>query len=124
MHLSAELRGRAVQAVLDGLPRKAVAAAYGVERTTLYRWIQKHEVDGQSGLARRRGSGRPRKLEELTENELRAIVLKGAQYYGYETDLWTVGRLRRVIAEEFSIELSKNTVWRRLREVSGGRSIW
>jgi transposase len=115
-HLSAEVRGRAVRAVEDGMSRTAVAAAYGVERTTLYRWMQKYEVDGQSGLERKSGSGRRRKLEELNEDELRALVLPGAQHFGYETDLWTVGRLRRVITEEFSIVLSKNTVWRRLRD--------
>ena len=115
-HLSAEVRARAVRAVQDGMSRKAVAAAYGVERTTLYRWMQKYEVDGHSGLERKPGSGRCRKLEELCEDELRAMVLKGAEHFGYETDLWTVGRLRRVITEEFSIELSKNTVWRRLRD--------
>jgi transposase len=116
MHLSAEVRERAVGAVQDGMSRKAVAAAYGVERTTLYRWMRKYDVDGESGLERKAGSGRRRKLEELSEDELRALVLKGAQHFGYETDLWTVGRLRRVITEEFSIVLSKNTVWRRLRD--------
>ncbi len=115
-HLSAEVRWRAVRAVQDGMSRKAVAAAYGVERTTLYRWTQNYAVDGEAGLDRKAGSGRPRKLEELSENELRALVLQGAQHFGYETDLWTVGRLRRVISEEFSIVLSKNTVWRRLRD--------
>lgn len=116
MHLSAEVRGRAVRAVHEGMPRRAVAAAFGIGRTTLYQWIQKHEANGQSGLERKVGSGRPRKLEELNEDELRALVLKGAQHFCYETDLWTVGRLRRVIMEEYSIELSKNTVWRRLRD--------
>lgn len=115
-HLSAEVRGRAVRAVRDGMSRKAVAAAYGIERTTLYRWMQQYELGGESGLERKAGSGRRRKLEELSENEVRALVLKGAQHFGYETDLWTVGRLRRVITEEFSIVLSKNTVWRRLRD--------
>lgn len=43
-------------------------------------------------------------------------MLQGASQFGFETDLWTVGRLRRVITEEFSIALSKNTVWRRLRD--------
>jgi len=115
-HLAAEVRERAVRAVQDGMSRKAVATAYGVERTTLYRWVRKYDIDGESGLERKAGSGRRRKLEELSEDELRALVLKGAQHFGYETDLWTVGRLRRVITEEFSIVLSKNTVWRRLRD--------
>jgi transposase len=115
-HLSAGVRERAVRAVQDGMSRNAVAAAFGVQRATLYRWMQKYEVDGESGLERKAGSGRRRKLEELSESGLRALVVKGAQHFGYETDLWTVGRLRRVITEEFSIVLSKNTVWRRLRD--------
>lgn len=114
--LSSDVRHRAVRAVVDGMPKLDVAAAFGVDRTTLYRWIRKYDAEGESGLQRKVGSGRPRKLEELSEDELRALILKGAIHYGYETDLWTVGRLRRVITEEFSIKLSKNTVWRRLRD--------
>jgi transposase len=115
-HFSVEVRVRAVRAVQGGMPRKAVATAYGIGRTTLYQWMQKHVADGQAGLERKAGSGRRRKLEELCEDELRALILQGAQHYGYETDLWTVARLRRVISEEYSIQLSKNTVWRRLRD--------
>ena len=116
LHLTADVRERAVRAVQDGMTRQAVAAAYGVDRATLYRWLQKHSMDGDFGLERKSGSGRPRKLEELDEDTLRSLILKGAIHFGYETDLWTVGRLRRVITEEFSIVLSKNTVWRRLRD--------
>ncbi len=115
-HLFSDVRYRAVRAVLDGIPMLDVAAAFGVDRTTLYRWMQKYDAEGESGLQRRTGRGRRRKLEELSEDELRCLVLKGAIHFGYETDLWTVGRLRRVITEEFSVELSKNTVWRRLRD--------
>jgi transposase len=78
--------------------------------------MQKYDAEGNVGLLRKTGSGCPRKLEELTEEELRSLVLKGAIHFGFETDLWTVGRLRRVISEEFSMTLSKNTVWRRLRD--------
>ncbi len=115
-HLSSHVRHLAVRAVLDGMPKSDVAAAFGVDRTTLYRWTQKFDSEGSSGLQRKTGSGRRRKLEELSEDELLSLVIKGAIHFGYETDLWTTGRLRRVIAEEFSMELSKNTVWRRLRD--------
>lgn len=114
--LSAEVRGRAVRAALEGMSQTAVAAAFGVERTTLYRWLRKYQVAGVAGLERQAGSGRRRKLEELDEGELRTMVLKGARHFGFETDLWTVARLRRVIREQFAIVVSKNTVWRRLRD--------
>jgi transposase len=52
----------------------------------------------------------------LTEAELRRIALRPPSEYGFETDLWTVARLRRVIREEFQVLISRNTVWRRLRE--------
>lgn len=115
-HLSVTVRERAIAAIQNGVPKSSVAQVYGVSRLTIYRWLDRFERDGPDGLERRLGSGRPRKLEELTEEELKATVLRTASGFGFETDLWTVGRLRRVIREQYSIDLSNNTVWRRLRE--------
>lgn len=114
--LSWELRRRAVLAVLQGMAVVDVAAAYDVNRKTVSRWVSRFEEEGKSGLRRRSGSGRPRRLEELSVEELCGIILQGALAFGYETDLWTVARLQRVITDEFCIQLSKNTVWRRLRD--------
>jgi transposase len=47
---------------------------------------------------------------------LNDVVLEPASHFGFETDLWTVGRLRRVIQEHYGITLSEDTVWRRLRD--------
>jgi transposase len=114
-HLPRSVRERAIEALRSGIPKSTVAQTFGVSRLTVYRWLNRFEQDGTKGLERRPGSGRRRKLEDMTENELKAIVLHGASAFGFETDLWTVGRLRRVIHEQYAIELSNNTVWRRLR---------
>ena len=98
------------------MTKSAVAVAYGVDRKTVSRWVTKCEDGGADALCRRLGSGRRRKLEDLTEEELLRIVISGAESFGFETALWTVGRLRRVIADEFQIQVSKNTIWRRLRD--------
>lgn len=111
-----DVRRRAVAAVQRGVAVSQVATSYNVDRTTVFRWVSRFETQGERGLERRPGSGRPRKLEELTESELRGIVLTAPSAFGFETDLWTVGRLRRVIGDEFQVWLSKNTVWRRLRD--------
>lgn len=92
-----------------------VAAAYGVSRVTVFRWVRRAEAEGDQSLRRKLGSGRPRKLDDLTEEELRALVVQPASHFGYETELWTVGRLQRVIEEQFRVSLSRMTVWRRLR---------
>jgi len=111
-----EVRVRAVQAVQRGWAVGEAADAFGISRRTLHRWLGRYQRNGEAGLERRLGSGRPRKLAELDEAEVRAIVLCPASAFGYETDLWTVGRLHRVIEEEHQVAISRDTVWRRLRE--------
>lgn len=115
-HVSAEMRHRAIRAVQDGMRVGQVASAYGVNRTTVFRWSRRAELEGKQGLHRKAGSGRPRKFEELSEEELYALVIQPASHFGYETDLWTALRLRHVIYDQFGVSLSKSSVWRRLRQ--------
>lgn len=111
-----ELRLRAVRAVQRGRSISDIADAYGTNRSTVFRWLKRFEKEGEDGLIRRPTSGRPRKLEDLTEGELRDIVLQPASKFGYESDLWTVGRVHVVIEDQYSVFVSKDTIWRRLRE--------
>jgi transposase len=113
---SYELRVRAVHAVLDGVSIVAAATAYRVDRGTLHRWLRRYQTAGERGLLRQPGSGRPRKLAELAPDDLRLLVVRPASAYGYESDLWTVRRLRQVIYDRFRVQVSSDTVWRRLRE--------
>jgi transposase len=105
-----------VEAVQRGIPIGEVADAFSVDRSTLFRWMQKFDTNGEDGLQRKLGSGRPRLLDELDDDDLRRIIMFPASDFGYETDLWTVGRLRAVIEDLYAVTLSKNTVWRRLRD--------
>jgi transposase len=105
-----------VQAVERGMTVEGTALAYGVARQTVHRWLARHRIDAENGLQRIAGSGRPRKLEELSEAELKSIVLQPASAFGFESDLWTVGRLHNVITTKFRISISRDTIWRRLRE--------
>lgn len=111
-----EVRVRAVDAVRRGWRVDQTADAYGVSRRTLHRWLARYDSNGHDGLHRKEGSGRPRKLEDWSEDDWRAIVLQPASAYGYETDLWTVGRLHGVIHDVYKVAVSRDTVWRRLRE--------
>jgi transposase len=117
IHSTYDVRVRAVRAVLDEhLSVTVVARAYGTDRITLHRWLSRYKSNGDSGLLRKPGNGRPRKLEELDRNVLKNIVLSPASDYGYETDFWTTRRLIQVIESTFDVILSKQTVMRRLHE--------
>jgi transposase len=112
-----EVRVRAVRAVLNGMAVSEVANAYHTDRTTIQRWLQRFRASGsEDSLHRRPTSGRPRKLASLREDDLKRIVLAPASEFGFETDLWTVGRLCSVLVEKFGQAISEDTVWRRLRE--------
>lgn len=112
-----DIRIRAVRAVLDGIPVANVAKSYQTHRSTVYRWIARYKQEGnRKGLVRKPVSGRPRILESMDEFGLLSIILKPASELGYETDFWTCRRVSQVIRKEFEIEISKWTVWRRLRE--------
>ena len=115
-YLTLQVRSRAVRAVLRGRSIADVADAYDTDRSTVFRWVRRYQQEGDGGLQRRPGSGRPRKLQDLEEDELQELVLRPASDFGYETDLWTVGRLHRMICKEYHVVISKDTVWRRLRE--------
>jgi transposase len=111
-----DLRVRAVEAVRKGMPVAQTAATFGVDRTTLHRWLARYDRHGASGLQRRPVSGRPRKLRGITGRRLKRMVLAPATKFGFETDLWTVGRLHALLVDRLNVDVSEDTVWRRLRE--------
>jgi transposase len=111
-----DVRVRAVAAVQNGMAVSHTATAFGVDRTTLHRWLARYGEEGEAGLQRRPVPGRPRKLSTLTAHRLKRIVLAPATKFGFETDLWTVGRLHAVLVERLHMDVSEDTIWRRLRE--------
>jgi len=112
-----EVRVRAVRAVLDdGMTVSEVAQAYGTDRTTLHRWLARFDAEGHRGLQRRPVPGRPRKVARLDTATLASIVMSPASSFGFETDFWTTPRLIQIIASEFGVSVSKQTIMRRLHE--------
>jgi transposase len=116
IHSTYEVRQRAIEAVNRGMEVSLVARVFGTDRATIHRWLQRYRLQGESGLSRRPGSGRPRILEALTEYELRRVILRPATDFGYETDLWSIKRVQAILEDRYDLQISKDTVWRRLRE--------
>lgn len=115
-YLDEETKSRAIESLSGGQSQAKVSEVLGIARTTLFRWMKRYKKTGRSGLSRKIGSGRPRKLQDLSLSKLAGIIIKSAVSYGYDTDLWTIKRLQQVINRSFNITISKNTVWRRVRE--------
>ena len=111
------IRSRAIAALRGGLKKGEVAEAYGVNRSTLFRWEQRHKRDPVNGLKRKSspGSARPRKAPDFTKEAFFQLVLTPASRLGFETDLWTTRRLETAIRRK-GHALSRRTIHRRLEE--------
>ena len=111
-----EIRTRAVAAVDSGATVTGVANSFGVDRSTLHRWLQKRNENRASGLQPQPRSGRPRISLGDKENLLVTALKKPATEFGYESSFWTCRRIIEVAKRHFKVSLSQPTMWRRLRE--------
>ena len=48
-----DVRLPAIEAVAYGMPTGQFATAYGIDRTTLYRWLHNYQHNGSNGLYRK-----------------------------------------------------------------------
>ena len=111
-----EIRLRAIQALKSGMPMSMVAKAYQIHRTTIYRWWNRYFESNEDGLIRKSGSGRPRIFTQIDKELLLNLVLGSAVDFGYESDLWTCRRIQETVKTELGFNLSRWTIWRRLKE--------
>jgi transposase len=94
--------GRLLQA--GHLSHAAIARLMSVSRTAVSRWAQQLR-QGQGDLSRlnkRRVPGRPPRL--IPEPWQLRLLGRGARQAGFDTDRWTLGRIRAVIRVEFGVK--------------------
>ena len=93
------------------------AEQFGVHPPTAKRWRRAWREGGEEALAAKPHSGGNRKLTEAQLDELVELVLAGPLAAGFPTDLWTCGRVARLIHERFGVEHHAGHVARMLHEL-------
>lgn len=114
-----EVRFAAAGMFEEGLRQADVVRALKVSRSAASKWYAAWKAGGRQALAARRASGRPAKLTEEQRRQLEQELLKGPKAHGYVTQLWTLGRIRRLIHDLFGVWYHEANVWRVL-----GRMGW
>src|SRR3954447_22880423 len=94
-----------------------VAAQIGVAYETAHRWKSRWQKGGMAALCSRGKPGPDKQLNPDQLDELERVLLAGAQAAGYEQGLWTLGRVRTLIAQRFGVRYSEVAVWKLLREL-------
>jgi transposase len=118
-HALQVMRQQAIKAVRDGQPVASVAAAFGMNVTTIFRWLAKFAEGGQNALLAKPIPGRPPKV---SAEEMRwiaqAVKDNTPQQFKFEFGLWTLSLLRELINRQFGKSLSLESV-RRVMKLLG-----
>lgn len=107
------IRLMAVERVREGEPAAEVIAAYGFNRTTIYKWLQAALQPGVGIKALRstKATGRPRSLTPGQERQVfRWINGPDPRQYGLDFGLWTRAVVAELIGKKFGIRLGVTAV--------------
>jgi transposase len=113
-HVSLQtMRIQAVKAVERGQPVAEVAAAFGVNERSVYRWLAAYASGGQKALQAKPIPGRPTILKAEHLRWLASTVRNTTpQQHCFEFALWTLNLIGEVIERQFGIKLSRSAVGR------------
>jgi transposase len=110
-------RRKAVELFEQGERQATVAHILRVSRQSVSEWWlawQNHDTKKLNGAAQ---AGRKPRLQAeqlaLVEREL----LRGATAHGYETDLWSLPRIAKLIADLTGVSYHPGHVWKILRQM-------
>jgi len=111
-------RQKGARLLAKGLSQSEVARQLGVGHQTVNRWAKTLAQHGRrKGLKKAGRAGRKPRLSEEDLKRLEKGLLKGPEALGYETPLWTLGRVRQLIEQEFGVRYHRGHVWKILREL-------
>ena len=110
-------RLKAARLYARGSSQAEVGRRLGVSRQTASRWQQQWQAGGEAALRGAGRTGRPCKLTGDQLCRLEACLLAGPRSYGFETDLWTLKRITRVIRREFRVGYHPCHVWKLLGQL-------
>jgi transposase len=112
-------RLRAGELFAQGRSQAEVAQLLGVSRQSAKRWHDRWRAGGVQALRSRGRSGRPPRVPDDQLEAIEQALLEGALAHGFDNDLWTLGRVARVIKRLTGIALPSTTVWRLLHQRLG-----
>ena len=113
-----ELRRSAVQRVEAGESPEFVAAGLGLNRRTIYRWLQAYHAGGTAALMAKPIPGAPPKLTaKQTASLARLVREKTPDQLQFPYALWTLAIIRAVIRQKFGVRLSEVSVGRLMKRL-------
>jgi transposase len=96
----------------SGRSLNQVARQLTCSPSSVMRWRDARETDGEDGLKPKPVPGRPPKLTVRQKKRLVSLLLKGAIANGYRTELWTTARIAELIERHFDVTYHRDHIGR------------
>ena len=116
-----QLENRRLSAVAlfgEGLNNSEIGRRLRVSNQTVSRWRKLYRKRGRKALKKAGRAGRKPALTEQQRQGLVERLLQGPEQLGYETPLWTCGRVGHLIENEYGVSYHPGHVWRILRQLN------
>lgn len=111
------LRAQMVLLSARGYAAQEIAEIQDIADVTVYKWLDRFDAEGPEGLYDREREGRPSKVDEEAEEEIKRAVEEPPTEEGYTASRWTAPRLARHLEKELGVEVHPETVRRALRRL-------
>jgi len=111
------IRKRGFEMLIAKVIKAKIARELHVAYKTVWEWEKRLRSKGPDAWRDEMQPGRPMKLTSAQRRRLVKILLKGARSYGFDSELWTLKRVAKVIREEFNVTYNVTHVWRVLHDL-------
>ena len=87
-----------------------IAEIHDVTGPMVYKWMDRFDEEGPSGLYDREREGRPRKIDEEVEQEIEQLLKQNPTEKGENATRWTTGRIAEHLRRELGVDVHPETV--------------
>jgi putative transposase len=101
----------------QGVHPAEVARQVGVHRQSVSRWAAQLKQGGVRALKHAERAGRHARLGPEDLRRIERGLKRGPEALGYETSLWTSGRVAHLIEQECGVQYHASQAWRILRQL-------
>lgn len=95
----------------QGLSEAEVARQVGVHRQSVNRWAKQAKELGRRGLKKAGRAGRNSRLSAADLKRIEKGLKRGPEALGYETGLWTLERVAKLIETQCGVKYHPGHVW-------------
>jgi len=93
-----------------GYSAPRIADIHDVTGPMVYKWMERFDEEGPSGLYDRDREGRPRKIDEEVEQEIEKLLEGNPTEEGDNATRWTTGRIAEYLDRELGVDVHPETV--------------